>query len=345
VKVLVLMATFNGAKFLPAQIDSIRAQTHADWRLLARDDGSSDATPAMLRRLAGEDPRIGVLDDGLGNLGPAGNFAHLMGVARDQGPDAVAFADQDDLWEPDKLERQVAALSALQRDHRAHTPVLVHSDLALVDTQGAPVARSFMARQHIRRPDNSPFLTLLLQNHVVGCSMLLNRALLELATPVPEDVHMHDWWTALCAAAAGVTAYLPRPLVRYRQHRGNRVGAHGVAARLVRPKLWADWLRKMARIYAVAFVQAAALQQRLAERRPKGVDLDAIEEVHKTLAALLALAARPRLLRPFGLLRLGARCQNAMLTSLVYGQSALLGLPALDISAGPIAQDRAGAVR
>ena len=326
-KILVLMATFNGAEFLTEQIDSIRRQTISQWQLLIRDDGSTDRTPALLHEFAQDDPRIRIIDHSLETLGPAGNFSRLMSLALREQADAFAFSDQDDIWEPHKLERQLSALAELHQQHGKDSPALVYSDLTLIDAGSGDMAALFMTRQHIHHPDCPPLLTLLLQNHVVGCSMLMNRPLLVLAAPVPDSAHMHDWWVALCASAAGANRYLPEPLLRYRQHVGSQVGAHGIAGRLRRPRRWLSWLSKMVRLYRCSFEQAAELQCRLDQRMhasqpssPPAASLD-------TLNRLLALTVQPRRLRPIGLLKLSAHCQNALLTGLLYTFSATVRLP------------------
>ena len=187
------------------------------------------------------------------------------------------------------------------------------------------------SRQRIGTPDNPRLITLLMQNHIPGCSMLFNRALLELATPLPQAAHMHDWWVALCAAAMGHSRYLPTPLVRYRQHAGNQVGAQGMVARLVRPRYWRSWLRKMNRIYRVSFAQALDLRRRVGDG---GTEVD---RARRTIDDLLALTHRPRLLRPLRLWGMAARCQTPLLTGLFYVQSAVLriSVPSDDAAIDP----------
>jgi len=234
------------------------------------------------------------------------------------------FCDQDDVWSAQKLARQAAAMAALERVHGRHCPLLVHSDLSLVGQELEPQHPSLMRCHLIRRPDQPPALTLLMQNHVVGCTVLMNRALLTLATPLPTGVYMHDWWVALCARFAGVTQYLPEPLVAYRQHHQNQVGAHGLGERIVRPTRWLGWVRKMNSIYFAAFAQARDLEQRLQSiERPAGCCADA-DDAARRLRAFIELGRKPRLLRPWSLLGIGGRSQNALMTGLFYVQSSTL---------------------
>lgn len=324
---VILMATYNGERFLDAQLASLRAQTFQDWQLLVRDDGSSDRTTDLLQHHAIADPRIQRLKDDRGRVGAGGNFALLMQQALHRPATAYAFCDQDDVWEPDKLRHQLDRLQRLEQTHGDDGPALVHHDLAPIDADGEPLGQSFTRRQHITHPDAPPLTTLLLQNHIPGCSMLLNRALLELACPVPTCAHLHDWWVALCATAAGSSAYLTRPLVGYRQHAGNQVGAGGIGGLLLRPRGWGQWLRKMGRIYRTAFAQADALQRRLSERSPGPNSSARVTSSLHTIDRLLTLRDQPRIARPGGLLALRFHAQNPYLTALAYLQSALIELP------------------
>jgi glycosyltransferase involved in cell wall biosynthesis len=298
-------------------VRSIDNQSYTNWRLLVRDDGSRDGTTELLHRLARNNRRIQIVEDNLGNLGPAGSFSRLMELALEEPERAIAFADQDDIWHADKLARQIEVFS----DHPNKTPTLVHSDLALVDREGNTLSQTFAQQQHIYRQTHTPFTTLLLQNHVVGCSMLINRSLLELAGPVPSRVHMHDWWIALCAAADGIIHYLPECLLDYRQHGGNHIGAVGLGRFGRAPT---SWLSKMNRIYRTSFAQASELRQRLREHSVPRKTLRHRSEIIEILETFLGLSHRNGPTRALGLLRMGARCQHPALTALVYGQALLL---------------------
>lgn len=261
----ILLGTYNGGDYLPALLASLRDQDYPHWRLLIRDDGSDDGTPALLDRWSG-DRRIEWLRDDLGRRGAVGNFARLLAAAAAGPGDYFLFADQDDAWCDDKLSRLLEVARVLERRH-PDAPLLVHSDLEVVDQNLRPLAPSFMAFQGIRHVDREPLRVLLAQNFVTGCSCLFNRRLLELATPVPPEAQMHDWWLALLAAAVGRIGFVDRPLVRYRQHAGNQVGAK----RLVRElnPLRGGWRGRLAakrRHFNGTFTQARALSGRLRER-------------------------------------------------------------------------------
>ncbi len=317
--VYILLATYNGARFLAEQVASIQAQTHANWRLLIRDDRSTDATPRILHRLAQGDSRIRILSaaDPL-PLGVRGNFSALMESALGECPDYACFCDQDDRWHPDKLARGLELMGRIESREGADVPALVHSDLAVVDEDLKPIADSFFRFQGYWQFGRSPTLaTLLTQNSVVGCTVMMNRALLDLATPVPETAYLHDWWVALCAAACGTLACLPAPTVDYRQHRGNLVGVGGVR-RLLDPMAWGRTRAKLDRIMVHSLAQARELALRCGApglRRP---------EYGPLVAEWASLPSLPFLSRVRILLARRPRSASLPLTLVVYAQVALL---------------------
>ncbi len=220
----VLLATYNGGRFIREQLDSIVAQTHREWRLLVRDDGSSDDTVDILleyeRRLRG---KLVLIEDELGRLGASQNFGRLLELST--GP-YVAFADQDDIWMPYKLSRMLESAKAVEGQYGVKHPILVHSDLKVVDEGGRLIAESFWKYQALR-PNVCDWRRFIVQNVVTGCATLINAALRDLATPIPKEAIMHDWWVALVAARFGVIAHVPQSTVEYRQHAGNNTGAKG----------------------------------------------------------------------------------------------------------------------
>ena len=223
----ILLGTYNGAAFLEQQLDSIAAQSHGTWRLIARDDGSTDGTTEILTAFqARHSDKVVLLEDRDGNLGLVANFSRLMEVS-----DAryAAFCDQDDVWVPEKLKLCLARMRGLERDHSAGLPLLVFADLEVVDQNLQTIHKSFWQSQGLRPERCNVLSRLLLQNVVTGCTVLMNRALLRKAAPIHPAAEMHDWWVALTAAAFGVAGFVSRPTVRYRQHGQNIVGARSMA--------------------------------------------------------------------------------------------------------------------
>jgi glycosyltransferase involved in cell wall biosynthesis len=212
-RVTVLLSTYNGERHLPALLASLAAQTHADWRLVARDDGSTDGTMARLQAFAAERPGQIAIEAGP-NLGAANSFLTLLGRSA-VGADAVAFCDQDDVWHPDKLARAVSHLVT-----RLDVPTLYFTRTRLVDDQLRPLGLSPLF-------DRVGFDRALFENAAIGCTSVFNQAayrLLAARLPEPGDVVMHDWWCYLVVSALGEVFYDPSPSVDYRLHAGNVVG-------------------------------------------------------------------------------------------------------------------------
>jgi rhamnosyltransferase len=238
---LILLSSYNGERFIAEQINSIRRQSYTDWTLVVRDDGSSDGTIAIVRALAQQDARISLLQDSNGRVGPAGSFGLLLLHAQEAGARYIALSDQDDVWLPTKLARELQRLKDQEAVSGATVPILIHSDLAVVREDLSLLHRSFLQYQGLRHQAEVPLRTLLIQNFVTGSTVVLNRALLEYAVPFPTII-MHDWWLALCAAAFGRLLYLPEATVLYRQHQDNAQGSQGRRAGMLRalqkPLLW-----------------------------------------------------------------------------------------------------------
>jgi rhamnosyltransferase len=141
------VATYNGAEFLYDQIQSIQGQTISNWTLLVRDDGSEDNTRNVLETLAAKDKRIRCIHDACGSLGAARNFGELMRIAWTEGADIIFFSDQDDVWLPTKMMEQIEALDKMEDSYGRDTPILVYSDLEVVDRWfNLFIIRSFVIR-------------------------------------------------------------------------------------------------------------------------------------------------------------------------------------------------------
>ena len=262
----ILLATYNGAAWLEAQIDSLLAQDFADWRLLVRDDGSTDDTLAVLH--AQQDrlgERLRILVDDRKNLGPAGNFARLLEAST---ADYVMFCDQDDVWLPGKISLTLGKMWEAEAACGTETPVLVHTDLQVVDEKLNLVAASGHRYQQIDPYRGGALGRLMVQNIATGCTVMLNRALRDRALPIPAAALMHDHWLSLVAAAFGKIAYLPVPTLLYRQHGGNQVGAQTWSPAYVARLLFQ--LPAIRRVMARNRMQAAALHERYGDVLPAG---------------------------------------------------------------------------
>ena len=267
--IAVLLATYNGARWLSQFLESLQGQKVSNWTLLVRDDGSTDVTREILAGAAWRDRRLVILRDDLGPLGVTRNFGALMEEAQRRRADRVFFADQDDVWLPDKLERQLCALESAESGGGGDLPILVHSDLAVVDWDLRPIHpfHSRYAGIDCKGSGEEALRRLLMHNFVTGCAMLINRPLLELCLPMPREAVLHDWWCAVCAAASGELIYLPQATVLYRQHGANVVGARSVWQRINPVYGKRRWARAQIN-FAAGIEQTKALARRLEERRP-----------------------------------------------------------------------------
>lgn len=220
----ILLATYNGFFFVASQIDSILSQTHKDIRLIVRDDASQDSTRKVLEAYANRYPDIITLlpSDDNDSLGVKGNFSRLM---QNSTSDYIMFADQDDLWEEGKVAKTLEIMKELEKESLPDTPLLVHTDLKVVDRNLNVLSQSFWKYGKIDPLKGHSLNRLLMQNVVTGCTMMINRSLLQLASPIPENAAMHDWWLALVASAFGHIEALMTPTLMYRQHGGNALGA------------------------------------------------------------------------------------------------------------------------
>lgn len=221
-KCAILMATYNGQRFLQQQLDSLLTQTYSDFSIQIRDDGSTDSTVDIIKMYAAEHPnRIHLDGVNKSTIGPRANFSRLL---EKTDADYIFFCDQDDIWLPEKLEVLQQRLVAMESKHGDSAPLLVHSDLEVVDEHLNILDSSFWHYQHLCPEKMQTLNRLLVQNCVTGCAMAINRTLANFG-PIPEEAIMHDWWLALIATAAGHIQHEPRSLTKYRQHNSNDTGA------------------------------------------------------------------------------------------------------------------------
>jgi glycosyltransferase involved in cell wall biosynthesis len=292
--VAICMATHEPPpKLLGRQIESIRAQTHADWLCVVSDDCSSAAGTAALRDAIGDDPRF-VVSRSPRRLGFYRNFERALSLAPSEA-DFVALSDQDDEWRPHKLATLLAEIG----DAR-----LAYSDARIVREDGRVVADTYWSARANRHDD---LLSLLAANAVTGAASLFPRTLLDDALPFPpaQFAHFHDHWLALVALSLGEIRFVPEPLYDYVQH-GDATLGHETATRIVRLRSrLAGWRRGprerigMWRMHyfvdgARLLQEAAILRLRLGERMlpdPRRA-LARLERADRSPTAVGALAAR-----------------------------------------------------
>ncbi len=262
--VAILMAVYNGQKYLEQQIKSIIGQTYSDWHLFIRDDGSSDGTLAIANYYSSVDQRITLINDpALSGGGSKENFAAIYQYVKVNFDfKYYMFSDQDDVWKSTKIEKTLSACKATEKDYAG--PVLVHSDLEVVDAELRTLGASFMTYRALdaERKDISH---LLVQNNVTGCTALWNKELNDIVDLSDPSIAMHDWWMALVTSAFGNIVYVDEPLIKYRQHGDNVVGATNVnTIRFIIKRLMG--LNHVKDTFGLSFKQANLLIEKYASK-------------------------------------------------------------------------------
>lgn len=202
--VSVAMATFNGERYVEAQLRSILEELQPHDEIVVVDDASTDGTVARIQALG--DARVRLLRQAH-NQGVRASFDRALRACRHP---IVFLSDQDDVWLPGKRSALVAELTA--------GAVLALSDARVVDAEGRVVEASFMAR---RGGFKGSALATLVKNRYLGCTMAMRHELLDDVLPIPPAVPMHDMWIGLLGTLRGRVAYVDRPLIHYRRHSAN----------------------------------------------------------------------------------------------------------------------------
>ena len=229
-KIAVLLSTYNGEKFLSEQLDSLLEQTYSNLIIVIRDDDSCDGTNLIIDDYSTQyQGRIHRVHGDKNNLGASASFSYLIEYTLREKKRLgltsayLMFCDQDDIWFPEKVAMQVKEMLAAER--RIPTqPILIHSDLHVVSATNQLIAESFIKYQGLEMNRND-FANIIISNLVTGCTALINEELAKNAIPIPKKAIMHDWWLALFASATGEVIFLKTPLVYYRQHGLNTIGA------------------------------------------------------------------------------------------------------------------------
>jgi len=216
----VLLATYNGEKFIGQQIESILAQTYADFKLIIADDCSIDNTYMVADSYKVRFPQKIVLYKNKFPTGSAkGNF-FCMFEKYSKEFDYIIFADQDDVWLLQKLEKMMFRMKQLEKKYTKNLPLLVHSNLSVTD-ENLNIIYNDMEK--LTSVNSHSLNRLLVENSITGNSMLINKKLIEIYKE-PKDCIMHDWWFALIASSLGKISFIKETLTLYRQHEKNTLG-------------------------------------------------------------------------------------------------------------------------
>ena len=223
----VLLATHNSERYLRPLLDSLLAQDTQEYHLIVGDDDSSDETLAILREYA---PRFAcgmeIHEFHYKKSSAKENFFRLLDFSCGE---YIMFADHDDVWLSQKILDTLSVMQAAERQY-GDIPLLIHGDLKVVDEQLRTLSDSLFSMQRLDAA-RSRLNYLLCQNIVTGCTVMINGKLrAQLCSCDVSRIIMHDWWLALIASAFGKIIFMPQPLILYRQHRENEVGAKNVAS-------------------------------------------------------------------------------------------------------------------
>lgn len=214
--ITVLLATYNGEKYLRQQLDSIFNQTYQNVKVFARDDGSKDSTVEILEEYSKKYNLVYVKGE---NIGAFENFLELIKIAPES--PVYAYCDQDDVWIPEKLEIAERAISKAEINGKPtiyiHANYSVNNNLNVIDQ---PNVSGFSEANNLALA--------IVRNICQGSACVFNSALMSEIRKRPSDfIIQHDWWTySVCVAIGGNIIADPRPLILYRQHDNNVLGSH-----------------------------------------------------------------------------------------------------------------------
>jgi len=207
-QIAIVISTYNGAKYIGQQLDAILNQTYPNWRCYIRDDGSSDNTVDILKEYAAKDSRIYFLDDKKGNMGLNPSHYYLLSLPNEN---YIATCDQDDVWHANKLEVSLNKIQEIETE--AKIPALVHTESVFVDSELNVMRDKFIGDRGLRKGLNG----IIFANSVQGGSILINKSLNDISIKIPPKLP-YDYHLGIIADLVGTRAFIPEPLLQYRQH-------------------------------------------------------------------------------------------------------------------------------
>lgn len=220
----ILMTSYNGEKYIAEQIESLLSQTEQRFKVIVSDDGSTDSTWDILTGYTEKYPEKFFIFKNNPPHGAKYNFLNLMICYKD---DYLMLCDQDDVWLDNKIENELNAMLELEANFGRNMPLLVHTDLRVVDSELNSICDSFKEMMNANYARVS-LKDQIIQNTLTGCTAMYNRALANMITAQPNFCVMHDWWLMLTAAAFGRIFPLDERDILYRQHYDNEIGAKHV---------------------------------------------------------------------------------------------------------------------
>jgi glycosyltransferase involved in cell wall biosynthesis len=217
----ILLATYNSEKYLREQIDSIIKQDYDNWKLLIRDGGSKDKTTNIVKEYCSKYLDKIIMLPSIGKSSARDNFSALLEYST---APYIMFCDHDDVWFEDKVRNSLLKMQESEKIFGSNTPLLIFTDMHVVDENLKLLSASYFKYQNIN-PKRNALNYLLIQNVASGCTMFINRRLVDITEKIPANAVMHDHWLSLVAAAFGKIVYLNKATLYYRQHTDNVFGA------------------------------------------------------------------------------------------------------------------------
>lgn len=231
----ILLPTFNGSSYLEVQLESIFNQTNQDWKVLIRDDGSSDDTVAIIKKWQIKYPeKIEYIQDGSQRLGASGSFSKLLEFSN---APYVMLCDQDDYWLNKKIEISLKWVLAAEEEFGKNTPVMICTDLEVVDEQLNRISPSFWKDRKDNPAILNDFEKLIAHSVVTGSTIMLNRSAVEVSSPIKTNFFLHDQWISIKVAKYGKVLFINEPLIKYRQHDSNVMGSFKLNKRYLAKKV------------------------------------------------------------------------------------------------------------
>ena len=217
-QVEIVMATYNGEKYIKEQLDSLLSQSYPDLLVDVCDDGSTDDTVSIVKEYEKKDRRVRLFENKT-NQGYIRNF--MSGIVRCDSP-YIMLCDQDDIWNRDKVELTLEKMKQMEREN-PEKPVLVFTDAMNFDSSTGKKLGRFheMSHLNVKKVDTAH---LFMENKCIGCTIMMNRVILPYLRELPEEIRVHDWWLALICSHFGKVVYVDKMTLHYRQHSDNMIG-------------------------------------------------------------------------------------------------------------------------
>ena len=236
-KIDILMATYNGEKYLVEQFDSIINQTYHNWNLLIRDDNSTDKTLEIIQNYHKKDKRIKILKDNKGNLGIVRNFEELLKSSESE---FIMFSDQDDIWVENKLDMYLKMIEKIK-----NKGFMIHSDAILFDKNKSNILKdTFISKKAINRGLENVFFNYFVQ----GATILISKEIKNFILPFPKEVYLHDRYIHLISELFFERIFVNKALIYYRQHGDNQIGAKNTIRELLSKRYFDERDRQLIKV-------------------------------------------------------------------------------------------------